>query len=149
MLVAGLAATLCALTATQSVAASSPRAPVAAPDKRTDAGRFTTRWAKDVTAENAWAEYPRPALLRSMGLCAAVYTQIYDTGGECNGWLTYDRAVSKIPPETLRRLHGRLYRPLPELKMVLPPLAMKGGACRWRSGAAWTRHENHRISPGK
>ena len=45
-------------------AASSPRAPVAAPDKRTDAGRFMTRWAKDVTPENAWAEYPRPALVR-------------------------------------------------------------------------------------
>ena len=75
-------------------------------------------------------------LLRSLGLCAAVYTQIYDTGGECNGWLTYDRAVSKIPPETLHRLHGRLYQPLPELKSILPLLATKTGACRWQNGAA-------------
>jgi len=82
----------------------------------------------------AWAE--GLWLLRTQGLCAAVYTQIYDTGGECNGWLTYDRAVSKIPPETLHRMHSRLYQPLPELKPILPPLAGKTGTCRWRSGEA-------------
>jgi len=75
-------------------------------------------------------------LLQSLGLCSAVYTQIYDTGGECNGWLTYDRAVSKIPVETLRRLHERLYRPIPELKPVLPLLSENGGTCRWVSGKA-------------
>ncbi|MCX7011569.1 MAG: hypothetical protein NTW86_03210 [Candidatus Sumerlaeota bacterium] len=75
-------------------------------------------------------------LLRSLGLCSAVYTQIYDVGGECNGWLTYDRAVSKIPVETLRRLHDRLYRPIPQLEPILPLLAEKGGTCRWQAGEA-------------
>jgi len=75
-------------------------------------------------------------LLRSLGLCAAVYTQIYDAGGECNGWLTYDRAVSKIPEATLRRIHQRLYGPVPAMKPILPLLAEKGGACRWLAGAA-------------
>lgn len=87
-------------------------------------------------------------LLRSLGLCAAVYTQIYDTGGECNGWLTYDRAVSKIPPETLRRLHARLYQPLPELKPILPPLSAKTGTCRWQTGAAVQGWEQMEFDDG-
>ncbi len=32
----------------------------------------------------------------SLGLCAAVYTQTTDVETECNGLLTYDRAVSKL-----------------------------------------------------
>ena len=75
-------------------------------------------------------------LLRSQGLCAAIYTQIYDTGGECNGWLTYDRAVSKIPVETLKRLHDRLYRPLPEWKPIVPMLPSDGQTCRWQRAPA-------------
>ncbi len=58
--------------------------------------------------------------LRSLGLCAAVNTQISDVEHECNGWLTYDRAVSKIPVAKLQELHARLYQPLPGLKPLLP-----------------------------
>lgn len=73
-------------------------------------------------------------LLQSQGLCAAVYTQIYDSGLECNGWLTYDRAVSKIPIDTLKRMHSRLYRPLPELRTILPLLKTKTSSCHWWRG---------------
>lgn len=74
-----------------------------------------TTWEKRYTpwVESLW-------LLRSLGLCAAVYTQITDVEHECNGWLTYDRAVSKIPVERLRALHQRLYQPPPVLKILLP-----------------------------
>jgi len=59
-------------------------------------------------------------LLRSLGLCGAVYTQITDVEHECNGWLTYDREVSKIPVQNLRRLHEQLHAPLPNPRPLLP-----------------------------
>jgi beta-galactosidase/beta-glucuronidase len=46
---------------------------------------------------------------RDLGLSAAVYTQTSDVEGEVNGFLTYDRRVSKIAPEVLRELNLRLY----------------------------------------
>jgi len=36
--------------------------------------------------------------LIAQGLSAAVYTQTTDVEVECNGWLTYDRAIAKIDP---------------------------------------------------
>jgi hypothetical protein len=38
-------------------------------------------------------------LNHSMGLSAAIYTQTTDVETECNGLMTYDRAVSKLDPE--------------------------------------------------
>lgn len=72
-------------------------------------------WEKRYTP---WVE--SLSLLRSLGLCAAVYTQIADVEHECNGWLTYDREVSKIPVERLRALHQRLYQSPPVLKPLVP-----------------------------
>jgi hypothetical protein len=54
------------------------------------------------------------------GLCAAVYTQIADVEQEDNGWLTYDRAVSKIEEAKLKAWHESLYRTPPEPRVVLP-----------------------------
>jgi len=51
-------------------------------------------------------------LMRSGGLNAAVYTQISDVEHECNGWLTYDRKVSKFPVDQLGRWHRKLYEPI-------------------------------------
>ena len=48
-------------------------------------------------------------LIGAYGLNAGVYTQISDVEHELNGWMTYDRAVSKIPEAELRRLHQPLY----------------------------------------
>lgn len=41
-------------------------------------------------------------LKEKAGYCASVYTQISDVETECNGLLTYDRAVAKIDPQQLR-----------------------------------------------
>jgi hypothetical protein len=50
-------------------------------------------------------------LLDAYGLNAAVYTQITDLEHELNGWLTFDRKVSKIPEKRLNKMHSRLYEP--------------------------------------
>jgi len=44
------------------------------------------------------------------GLSAAVYTQTTDVEGEINGLMTYDRKVTKMPTETLKELHTKLYQ---------------------------------------
>jgi hypothetical protein len=41
-------------------------------------------------------------LKEKAGYCASVYTQITDVETECNGLMTYDRAVAKIDPRVLR-----------------------------------------------
>ena len=69
-------------------------------------------------------------LIAEHGLNAGVYTQIADVEHEPNGWLTYDREVSKIPVETLRTLHSALYN-LPRAKTLLP-----NGASGWRYSTA-------------
>ena len=43
------------------------------------------------------------------GLSAAVYTQTTDVEIEVNGLMTYDRKVMKMPEETLKAMHGKLY----------------------------------------
>lgn len=43
------------------------------------------------------------------GLSAAVYTQTTDVEIEVNGLMTYDRKVIKMPEETLRGIHRKLY----------------------------------------
>jgi len=57
-----------------------------------------------------WLEGLR--LLGAYGLNGAVYTQITDLEHELNGWLTFDRKVSKIDIASLNELHSRLYEPL-------------------------------------
>ena len=41
---------------------------------------------------------------KKQGLAAAIYTQLTDVEDELNGLLTYDRAVEKIPGETVRSI---------------------------------------------
>jgi hypothetical protein len=72
----------------------------------------------------AWVDNLR--LLRGLGLCGAVYTQITDVEHELNGWLTYDRRISKIPAERLKALHQRLSAP-PALKPIVPMRAGRPG----------------------
>lgn len=48
-------------------------------------------------------------LLIPKGLSGAVYTQTTDVEVETNGLMTYDRKVMKIPEETLRNMHQKLY----------------------------------------
>jgi len=51
-----------------------------------------------------------PALIHN-GLSAAVYTQTTDVEVECNGLMTYDRKVIKMPLEKLKALHNKLLDP--------------------------------------
>jgi hypothetical protein len=76
-------------------------------------------------------------LIGEHGLNAGVYTQITDVEHEPNGWLTYDRAISKIPVATLRALHMKLYQEPPRPLAVLLP---KTGA-----GAQKTRFQLDRV----
>lgn len=46
--------------------------------------------------------------LAGRGLCGAIYTQLTDVEGEVNGVLTYDRAVTKVDPDTARKAAERL-----------------------------------------
>jgi hypothetical protein len=65
------------------------------------------------------------------GLCGAMYTQLTDIEAECNGWLTYDRAVVKIPPERIAALHRGQLGPPPKFKM-LSPTAQQKRKVLWR-----------------
>jgi hypothetical protein len=71
-------------------------------------------------------------LMQSLGLNAAVYTQISDVEHECNGWLTYDRKVSKFPVNALGAWHRKLYEPLETTAIC----NLAGGSVRHHRGAA-------------
>ena len=47
-------------------------------------------------------EQIRPAI--AQGLSAAVYTQLSDVEDECNGFVTYDRKVVKLPKQLVREI---------------------------------------------
>ena len=73
-------------------------------------------------------------LLRAHGMSAAVYTQISDVEHEPNGWLTFDRAVSKLPEQEFRQLHSLLFEPVPVLKVIIPGAG--SNKCRLSFGEA-------------
>jgi hypothetical protein len=98
------------------------------PTKMADGYEF---WIKGLRCLNAGA-----------GCGAVVYTQITDVEHELNGWLTYDRKVSKIAPERLRRMHLKLYDP-PELVAVLGP----GGQWKYTEKAVTKPKRRARKGP--
>ena len=56
--------------------------------------------------EKLMEKVPLPAVKK--GVCASVYTQLSDIEEEVNGIYTYDRAVCKPDPETVRRWNRTL-----------------------------------------
>ncbi len=59
-------------------------------------------------------------LKENPGLCAAIYTQITDVETECNGLLTYDRAVIKPDLDSVASANrGRVPEP-PPVRIVVP-----------------------------
>lgn len=84
-----------------------------------EGGRQT--YANSKEYETAYRKYIRTLRwLRACGGCnATVHTQITDVEHELNGWMTYDRQVSKIPVETMNEIHTPLYEPL-NVETVLP-----------------------------
>ena len=63
------------------------------------------------------------------GLSAAVYTQTTDVETECNGLLTYDRAMNKIDPAVLLSANRGIF-PGPPMKVILPDATL--GRAKWR-----------------
>lgn len=64
--------------------------------------------------------------LIAQGLSAAIYTQTTDVEGEVNGFITYDRKVTKIPVSLLHQLHSRLYKTQSAKSSVLIAHAQNG-----------------------
>jgi hypothetical protein len=52
------------------------------------------------------------------GLASAIYTQTTDVEIEVNGVMTYDRAVTKLSPETIAAIR-RIYEPAPVIRHVV------------------------------
>lgn len=75
----------------------------------TEGGRHTYSTAGEF--EEAYSRYIRTLRwLRAAGGCnATVHTQITDVEHELNGFMTYDRKVSKIPVEKLGEINSALY----------------------------------------
>jgi hypothetical protein len=69
------------------------------------------------------------ALHKLRGLSAAVYTQTTDVETECNGLLTYDRAVVKVDPAVLLAANRGTF-PSPPVKFILPDVL--AGRTKWR-----------------
>ena len=67
--------------------------------------------------ENLW-------YLKKYGLNAVVYTQISDVENELNGWLTYDRKISKLAVERFAELHNKLYTPVDAKGRYVIPLSI-------------------------
>ena len=64
--------------------------------------RFDTPEALKEALEELYEKQIRPAAKE--GLAAAVYTQLSDVENELNGFLTYDRKVVKLEPETVKEI---------------------------------------------
>ncbi len=92
------------------------------PDKIDRAGDLSRETVNSVNVlEERYKEWvDNLSLLISYGLDAVVYTQISDVENELNGWMTYDRKISKIPVERLAQIHSRLFKPVAPGKVVLP-----------------------------
>jgi hypothetical protein len=79
----------------------------------------------------------------SFGLSAAIYTQTTDVETECNGLLTYDRAVSKIPSAVARAANLGDHRG--SARRVIVPNALHSRVS-WKY--ATEMPENNWFSPG-
>lgn len=86
------------------------------------------------TAEELSTRYSRLIkqvwmLNKYRGLSAAIYTQTTDVETECNGLLTYDRAVAKIKPEEMVSVNRGIFSG-PEVKYILADAL--AGRTKWK-----------------
>jgi len=83
-----------------------------------EAGRHT--YGSSKVFENAYGKFIESIrCLEAGGGCnALVYTQLSDVEHELNGFLTYDRKISKISSEVLNKINESLYSEL-ELKPII------------------------------
>ena len=73
------------------------------------AGQLITRWAAEVSPENAWQEYPRPQLLRAQWR-------------NLNG--LWDYAIAPVEMEMVREYTGQILVPFP---LEIGPLRGQAG----------------------
>jgi len=71
-------------------------------------GKFDSKEEFESAVEKLYLEQIAPAI--RMGLCGAVYTQLTDVEDETNGLITYDRRVTKVSPEKMRKIAETLFR---------------------------------------
>jgi len=71
------------------------------------------------------------ALREDPGLCAAIYTQITDVETECNGLLTYDRAVVKPDLEKVAAANRGRVPPPPPVVLIVPTAREQEAAWRY------------------
>ncbi len=57
---------------------------------------------------------------RDKGLCGIIYTQLTDIEGECNGWITYDRAVVKVDVDRVAAANRGEPAPPKKFKVLSP-----------------------------
>jgi ABC-type glycerol-3-phosphate transport system permease component len=69
-------------------------------------------------------------LIVEEGLAAAVYTQTTDVEIEVNGMMTYDRALAKLEPVTVKWINRILFRDLPVTETFVP--TAETTATTWR-----------------
>ena len=68
--------------------------------------KFKTQESLTDALEKLYLKKLMPLLKK--GLCGCIYTQVSDVEEEINGLVTYDRAVVKVPVETMRSINDRL-----------------------------------------
>jgi len=76
------------------------------------------------------------------GLSAAIYTQISDVETECNGLMTYDRAIIKVGLEQAAKANRGEFPPPPEIRVIVPASEKQGIKWRYTFGkppAGWFR----------
>lgn len=88
-----------------------------------DSAALTRRYVK--LLQGVWQ------LKETRALCAAVYTQTTDVETECNGLLTYDRAILKLDAERAAAANRGEFPPPPQ-KVVLAPSAEQPEPVLWR-----------------
>ena len=76
------------------------------------------------------------------GLAAAIYTQTTDVETECNGLMTYDRALVKLDAEQATKANLGDFPPPPEVQVVVPTSQQQGAAWRHstqKPGGGWEK----------
>jgi hypothetical protein len=126
-----------------------PDCPLAESDRATVLGEFgglSLGFPGHTWSKQFWGYLPMPdaatlmlrycklldrvhVLRNTAGLSAAIYTQTTDVETECNGLMTYDRAIAKIEPAVVRMANQGEMRERPA--RVLVPNALYGRVA-WR-----------------
>ena len=69
--------------------------------------KYKTRQALSAAIKTLYLKRLKP-LIRSKGLSALVYTEVSDVEDETNGFLTFDRAVTKVDPDFMRGINEQM-----------------------------------------